>query len=651
MKTRPIVPARIEFDADGQAPPRAPAFDDIYHPRIGAAAQAQHVFLRGNGLPARWAGRREFVVLETGFGLGHNFLATWAAWQADAARCERLVFLSVEAHPPRRDDLRRALRGSAWPKLAGTLVRAWPVLAPNVHALEFEQGRVRLLLAFGGVQAMLPTLDAAADAFFLDGFNPAHNPEMWAPAVLKALGRRAAEGATLATWSVARSVRDGLRTAGFQCRSAPDIGGKRAITLACFAPRAGQHTSTLPAAPADAVVVGAGLAGASVARALARRGVRVLVLDRHAQPAAETSGNPAGLFHGTVNADDGPYARLFRAAALAAARTYREAIAGAEVPGAVRGLLRLELAADGCAGMRTRLAALGLPREYVQALSARQASRCAGIALAAPAWFYPEGGWLSPAAWVRHALATSGVEFCGGVAVASIRREGDEWLLLDAEGHVLRRTPLLVLSNAAGAAGLALSAGAGPWPLHWTRGQVSTWVLPAGHAPPLRLPVAGDGYALPLPGALLCGATRTPVEAADPAPRPRLRRSDHAHNLERLFRMTGLSPPRGATLGGRAGLRLHTDDRLPIAGALPLLKMPPGQRLEQARWLPREPGLFALTALGARGITLAPLLAELVAAQATGSPWPMEQDLADAVDPARWLVRAARRPVGECQPA
>jgi tRNA 5-methylaminomethyl-2-thiouridine biosynthesis bifunctional protein len=160
---------------------------------------------------------------------------------------------------------------------------------------------------------------------------------------------------------------------------------------------------------------------------------------------------------------------------------------------------------------------------------------------------------------------------------------------------------------------------------------------------PLAVPVAGDGYALPLPeGGLLCGATR---EAGAPGDDPAPRLADHRINLDRLQRLTGLAPPGDlACLQGRVGWRLQSDDRLPIAGAVPLAlaRMAPGQRLDQARLLPREAGLFVLTALGARGLTLAPLLGRLVAAQATGTPWPLEQDLADAVDPARWVVRAAR---------
>ena len=641
MKTEPIRPAQIDFSGPV---PQAPAFGDVYHPHVGALAQARHVFLQGNGLPQRWRGRRRFVIVETGFGLGNNFLAAWDAWRQDAQRCERLVFVSVERHPPTHDDLRRAHVGSLLPELAAKLVDAWPPLTPNLHAIDFDGDRVTLLLAFGDVATMLPGLRASADAFFLDGFSPARNPGMWQPRVVKALGRIAAPGATLATWSAAHELRDSLVAAGFEVQLAGGIGGKRDITLARFAPRFEVHRLPSAAVPdaTEAVVVGAGLAGACAAEALARAGLAVTVLDQRGAPAQETSGNPGGLFHGTVNADDGPYARLFRAAALHAQRRHAEAVArGAE--GAVEGLLRLDDRTEGLPGMQAMLACLGLPSDYVQALAGDDASMRAGVPLARPAWFYPGGGWMAPAAFVNQALAQPGLRFAGHAAVAKLQRAGELWQLLDSEEQLLAVAPIVVLANTASAQALLHPLGHAPWPLIHTRGQVTFW----SGATPLQRPVAGDGYALPLRGGLLCGATREAGEPGDTT----LREADHRLNIERLQRLCGIGAPHDpGEWRGRTGWRLHSEDRMPIAGALPLPSWPAGMRADQARLLPRERGLFVLTALGARGLTLAPLLGRLVAAQAVGSPWPLEQDLADAIDPARWRVRAARLAQGG-QPA
>src|SRR6185295_6726233 len=185
MKTEPIRPAEIRF-SDGV--PFSAEFGDVYHPAAGALLQAEHVFLAGNGLPARWQGRTRFVVLETGFGLGNNFLATWDAWRRDAQRCDTLVFISTELNPLRRDDLQHVPREPAWAALAPQLEAAWPPLTPNLHRLSFEGGRVQLLLALGDARDWLPELVAEVDAFYLDGFAPARNPDAWDSRLLKTLG-------------------------------------------------------------------------------------------------------------------------------------------------------------------------------------------------------------------------------------------------------------------------------------------------------------------------------------------------------------------------------------------------------------------------------------------------------------------------------
>lgn len=624
----PLTAARIEFDADGL--PQAPDFGDRYHARIGATEQAQAVFLAGNGLPARWAGRAHFTILENGFGLGQNFLATWQAWRADPARCTRLHYVAVEGHPATRDDLARALAASPFPDLAAALIEAWPPLLAGWHAIDLADGCVQLLLAFGPARGVVPQLDLQADAIYLDGFAPDRNPAMWEPALLQALARRAAPGATAATWTVARSVREGLRAAGFELERGPAVGPKRETLRARFAPAfAMKRPPPRGSAPGSAVVVGAGLAGGWAAHALRQQGWQVQVFDRQAEPAQETSGNPAGLFHGTVLPDDGPHARLQRAAALLATRTLRPWIAAGAVPGSASGLLRLADAGQDRAALQALIARHGLPPAYVQALDAAEASVQAGFALDRAAWWYPGGGWIAPGALTRWLLRDS--DFRGRTPVERIERDADCWCLFDADDRLLARTGTLVLANAADAQRLWPHAA---WPLGRARGQVSWWPQAPADAPRPLMPVAGGGYLLALPGAgLLCGATAQPGDE-DPA----LREADHEFNRARLQQLCGWQAPPPA--GGRVGWRVNVPDRLPIVGPVPARGAAPAT---QARAVAREPGLYVLTALGSRGLTWGPLVGRALAAWVSGAPMPLEAALRDALDPARWVVRAARR--------
>lgn len=652
MKTSPIVPAEITFD-DGV--PFAPAFGDVYHARAGAFEQAREVFLRGNGLPQRWRGRERFVILETGFGLGNNFLATWGAWRADEERPPRLVFVSIEKHPPAATDMARVHASSPEPSLAAQLTAAWPPLTHGMHTLEFEGGRVTLVLALGDVADWMPELQAQVDAVYLDGFAPARNAPMWDARALRPLARLAAPGATVATWSAARSVRDALAAAGFCAERVPGFAGKREMTVARIEDVAAGRRHGPPAGRRSmpharcALVIGAGLAGAAAARALAQQGLQVTVLEAAGRAANAASGNPAGLFHGVVHGHDGAHAQWLRSAALRAEQIYRPLIESGEVIGEMKGLLR-GASNDALADMQAIVRSQQLPPAFASALSREAAEAMAQCAVAGPAWLFPGGGWLQPAMLIRRWMSAQRISLRTDTRVASLRQVGTAWQALDADGAPLAEGDVAVVA-AAGATRSLLEdhcPEAPSWPWRRTRGQLTLLDAElAAKLPRPALPLASGGYLIALPealgGGLLCGATsQLEDDGAD------LRDADHRANLAQLAALTGqdigLSFADGS-LKGRVAWRLACDDRLPVVGAVPLPArlLQGAYRLEQPRHVPRVPGLYVLTGLGSRGITWAPLLGEVLAATITGAPLPVAGSQMDAIDPARFASRGARR--------
>ncbi|BDC39971.1 bifunctional tRNA (5-methylaminomethyl-2-thiouridine)(34)-methyltransferase MnmD/FAD-dependent 5-carboxymethylaminomethyl-2-thiouridine(34) oxidoreductase MnmC [Paraburkholderia terrae] len=649
--TDPLVPAILAFRDNGT--PYSPRHDDIYHSAVGALAQAEYVFLKGNELPSRWQKRRVFTVLETGFGMGINFLVTWAAWRADPDRCERLHFVSTEKHPFSRDDLlaasAAAVADASIAPLAQQLVDAWPTLVPGTHRLEFEEGRVTLTLVFGDAAQTLHSLWLRADAFYLDGFSPAKNPELWTPAILKALARLAGDDATFATYTSAGDVKRGLQQAGFEYRKVDGFGWKRAMLVGRFAPRyrVRRHEPPLPLAVDErhAIVIGTGLAGCAAIERLTARGWRVTSLERHAGVARDASGNPAGVFHPMMSRDDSVGSRITRAGFLYALRQWsaleRRGYRPLRGP---EGLLQIAADEDEASAMAKTFASFAYPSDYVTAVSRDEAQHIAGMRVARGGWFFPHGGWIDPAS-----LCAAQCEAAGGllerrfnVVASRIERVANQWIVFDANGAAIAAAPVVIFANAHEAARIA---GLHHAPTRSVRGQLT--LLPSDAAHALRVPVIGEGYAVPLPdGSTLTGAT---YDIDDPD--TRIRDEAHTENIERVAQMLpdmreAMDTRAASWLTGRVAFRCVTSDRLPMIGAFADERAATHDAGKlRGAWpldLPRAQGLYGAFAFGSRGLVWASLGAELIASQIEGEPWPIERDLAEALDPARFLLRALR---------
>jgi tRNA 5-methylaminomethyl-2-thiouridine biosynthesis bifunctional protein len=379
---RPLETASLEFGEDGT--PYSIKYDDTYHPHAGAMGQARHVFLAGCGLPAAWSNQDDYVVIETGFGLGHNFLATWEAWRADPNKCRRLHFVSVEKHPFSTTDMAEGhAKSGAPPDLAAKLRAQWPLLMPGFHRLHFDDYRVTLTLLFGEAHMMLPELRLQADAIYLDGFAPGKNPDMWSPAVFEALAERSHSDTRIATWSVSAWVRTALAEAGFLTDKLAGYGGKREMLC-------GRATtiSERRRKPEDrrAIVIGAGLAGTSMAERLAARGWDVQLLESAPQPAQGASGNLAGAFRPLPSSDDGRLFQITRAGFLYGLR-HIKGLQQEElnVRWSACGVLHLARDAEQEEKQRLVVEEIKAPQEFVRYVDKRHAERIAWR-LVLPAW-------------------------------------------------------------------------------------------------------------------------------------------------------------------------------------------------------------------------------------------------------------------------
>ena len=565
----------LDWTPDGQ--PRSRLFGDVYFSSEDGLAETRAVFLQGCGLPEAWASRRRFTVAELGFGTGLNIAALLDLWRRTRPPQGRLHVFTVEGFPISADEARRAL--SRWPELAEVttaLADRWPGRARGLHRIELPHLAAIVDVYVGDVAEALTGWTGRADAWFLDGFSPALNPQMWADEILALVGACSAPGARAATFTVAGQVRRGLAAAGFAVEKRPGFGRKRERLEAHFSGKAQD-----PAARRVAIV-GAGIAGAAAARAVRALGGEATIFEAEG-PGAGGSGNPAALVTPRLDAGLGVPAALFARGFARAIGLYRD------LPDALiaEGVLQLAMAERDTARF--------------EKIAASDLFEPDSLAVLPPEAVAARLGVPAPAALdQRQALVIEPARVLAAWTGDMRRARVSDLAALEADAVII-------------AAGLGAQDLAPDLPLQPVRGQAS-WAarLAIGAA------LAWGGYAIPTRDGVLFGATHDRDDAgAD------LRPEDHARNLAVLAKVLPDLAARlaDAPLEGRAAVRAATPDRLPIAGQV------------------GSPGVFALTGFGSRGFAMAPLLAEHVAALALGAPSPLAAAAQDLVAPSRFAKR------------
>lgn len=589
-------PPLLDWSPEGE--PRSRLYGDVYFSAEDGLSESRMVFLEGCDLPQAWAERPHFVVGELGFGTGLNILALLDLWRSNRPPAGRISVFSIEAHLMSQAEARRAL--SRWPELADLaeqILAQWPQTRTGRHRLDLPELNVQIDLALMDAKVALTGWLGRADAWFLDGFSPAKNPDMWSDEVLAMVGAGTAPGGQAATFTVAGQVRRGLEAAGFEVAKRPGFGRKRERLVATF-PSADMATPKI----GPVAVIGAGIAGASIRRALTRLGVSHQVFD-HGGLGSGASGNPAALVTPRLDAGLGPVARLTTQAFLRARKLYLE------TSGAVlhEGVLQLA-AGERDAGRFEKIIASDLfgPGD-LEALTPTEASQALGEATPHPGLTMAGALVIRPAA-----VLEAWLEACRPDKVAQLKATPKGWRLEDETGESLGEFSAVVLAGGQDSLGLAPDLDLRP-----VRGQ-ATWVDTEADIQPS----AWGGYLVPTASGVLFGATHDRGDGGKD-----VRAGDQARNLETLATARPILAERlaGGRLQNRASVRATTADSLPLAGSA------------------GQPGLYLLCGFGSHGFSFAPVMAEHVAALIAGAPSPLSAESTELIDPDRFRRRLERR--------
>lgn len=666
--------ARITWDENGQ--PISNQFDDVYFSKNSGIDETRFVFLKHNDLPERWKDLPPgavFTIAETGFGTGLNFLAAWQAWRDHAPANATLHFISVEKFPLSRDDLARAL--SLWPELndlASALLRQYPpVDAAGFHRLNFGSVQLTLIYddALAGFSQLLPIVQPGpnvavqecgfgpysgkglVDAWFLDGFAPAKNPDLWTPELFQLLARLSRPGATFATFTAAGIVRRGLLAEGFQVNKVPGYGTKREMLHGMIAdtqaakPVEGKHdfswhlVETKGTPPKHVAVIGAGMAGCHTAWALAQKGVQVTLIEQ-AEPGAGASGNPMGVLYSRLSHTTGRLSDFNLTAYLYACRFYHQEGFFQSV-GDSCGVLQLPENPEHETQLRQIAELMLQSPEIARWLEPEEASNIAGVPLSKGALYLPQAGWLSPPQLCRALANHPNIRLLTGTRVQEIRQSTNGWELLGDTDEVISACEAAVIACAYSSSQFAQSM---HLPLKKIRGQVS--LAPATQtSATLKTVLCGEGYIAPAVDGQHCMGASFVLRTEETEPSWQ----EHEGNLHNVAE---LSPALNGLVvedlhQARVSFRCTTPDYLPITGPLADADTM-AERFARLRQNAKAnvdqpggyyPGLFINVGHGSRGLAYTPLCAELLACLITAQPLPLPREQILSLHPARFLIR------------
>lgn len=628
-------------------------FNDIYFSPENGLEETRHVFLKGNRLEERLISseaHHTFSILELGFGTGLNFFTTWQLWRncKNKSKQKVLRFTSFEKYPLERDDIRKAI--SAFPELSEQLelfLEKYKLLVPGCNTFLFEKENLILNLWIGDAIQLLPETSGKFDTFFLDGFAPAKNPELWGENISLQLKRLSNKNARLATFTVARSVKDCLNGAGFTLSKIPGYGRKREMLIGVYESEPVADVNPIPflrrisasKIPEKVSVLGAGLAGASIARALAWRGIQVEVWDDH--NALRASSVPMAVSHPHITKGETPTSLWTLRCLGNSIRRYSDLLP--EDSYQISGTLQLSGEDLPWARLEGGVKSHSLSKELAELkpeLGENFSEEAKGI-------YYPSGFWTDTPVLIEKLLDHPNILLKQG-KVESISFEQEEWTLFSENKETLSKTEVLILANSFGIESLLQDLWEeSPFSLRSVRGQLE--ILEDPNIDSERDPIyVGEKYLTPSKNGIRINGSTFDEFDLDPNPRTK-DREEILEYSQNTFRVPDWKQIK--VRSDFVGIRSQTPDRFPIIGPIhspqPFRKIYSGMGLPKNRkkefpFLEPQKNLFVFGGLGSRGVLTSLLGGEILAEILLNEPLSIENSLYSSLHPSRFLYRKIR---------
>lgn len=655
-----IKQAHIQW-TDGS--PVSTEFDDVYFSKASGIDETRYVFLEQNKLAQRWQqlNSNTFTIAETGFGTGLNFLCAWQLWQASSKPHQTLHFVSVEKFPLDHDSLHQALQ--QWPKLKNcseALLSVYPPLVSGWHRIDLpklseESGNLCLHLFFGDVDEWLSNMEGQIDAWFLDGFAPSKNPEMWSPHLFRTMARLSHGQTTAATFTAAGLVKRGLNGMGFVTKKVKGFGKKREMLTAHYIQSQGPvapewtiekpwNVYSQPKKLGHAIIVGAGIAGCSSAYSLAKRGWQVTLIDKEASIAQGASGNAQGVLYAKLSTDMNIQSEFYLSGYLYSLQLLKHTMPE-KTDWNDCGVLQLAFN-EKERRRQQQFCEDSQLEEVIEWVNAKLASKIANTQLEQGGLFFKGGAWVHPAAWCQALLNHKNISVINEHKVCQLEKKTDKWQVqIESIQNPASETldgDIVILCSAHET---QLFEQLQFLPTQPIAGQVSQIAnVDSG----LKTALCGDSYVTPTyKQNLNFGATyrlkssNTEVTA-----------EDHQFNLEKLKKnFPSILQESPKEIEGRTSVRCSTPDYIPIAGPICesqsfIKQFANLKKNKNWRFFEKAPymeGLYLNIGHGSRGLSSAPLCSEMLAAHINGEILPMCKRHKEILNPNRFLVIQATK--------